>query len=52
MTPGESAELGSVLHRLVPAVKAAAAVQQPPLTTTSSEAEAISRQIRTEFEQQ
>jgi diadenosine tetraphosphate (Ap4A) HIT family hydrolase len=28
MTPTESAELGSVLHRLVPAVKAATGVQR------------------------
>jgi len=28
MTPAESAELGSVLHRLVPAVKAATEVQR------------------------
>jgi diadenosine tetraphosphate (Ap4A) HIT family hydrolase len=86
MTPAESAELGSVLHRLVPAVKAATGVQrvyylalmeraahfhlwlvpkkdqgelrgvdylaqQPPLTATFSEAEAIARQIRADFEQ-
>jgi diadenosine tetraphosphate (Ap4A) HIT family hydrolase len=28
MTPAESAELGSILHRLVPAIKAATAVQR------------------------
>jgi diadenosine tetraphosphate (Ap4A) HIT family hydrolase len=84
MTPTESAELGSLLHRLVPAVKAATEVervyflalmeraahfhlwlvpkkaegelrgvdylaQQPPLTATLSEAEAMSRKIRAEF---
>ena len=81
MTPAESAELGSVLHRLVPAVKAATGVervyylalmeraahfhlwlvpkknegdlrgvaylaQQPPLTASLSDAEAISQKIR------
>ena len=86
MTPPESAELGSVLHRLVPAVKAATEVQrvyflalmeraphfhlwlvpkknegelrgvdylaqQPPLTATFSEAEAMSSKIREQFEQ-
>ena len=85
MTPAESAELGSVLHRLVPAVKAATGVervyflalmeraahfhlwlvpkknedplrgvdylaQRPPLTASHSEAEAMSRKIRAEFE--
>jgi diadenosine tetraphosphate (Ap4A) HIT family hydrolase len=86
MTAVESAELGSLLHRLVPAVKAATAVervyylalmeraahfhlwlvpkknegelrgveylaQQPPLTSSLSDAEAISRKIRTEFDE-
>jgi diadenosine tetraphosphate (Ap4A) HIT family hydrolase len=86
MTPAESAELGSVLHRLVPAIKAATGVQrvyylavmeraphfhlwlvprknegelrgaaylaqQPPLTSSYSEAEAMSRKIREQFEQ-
>jgi diadenosine tetraphosphate (Ap4A) HIT family hydrolase len=86
MTPTESAELGPLLHRLVPAVKAATGVeriyflalmeraahfhlwlvpkknegelrgvaymaQQPPLTTTYSAAEAMSRKIRAKFEQ-
>jgi diadenosine tetraphosphate (Ap4A) HIT family hydrolase len=86
MTSTESAELGSVLHRLVPAVKAATGVervyflalmsgrpisifgsyrrrtranfrgvdylaQRPTLTASNSEAEAMSRKIRTEFEQ-
>jgi diadenosine tetraphosphate (Ap4A) HIT family hydrolase len=86
MTPTESAELGSVLHRLVPAIKAATGVQrvyylavmeraphfhlwlvprmndtelrgvaylaqQPPLTSSYSVAEAMSRKIREEFEQ-
>jgi diadenosine tetraphosphate (Ap4A) HIT family hydrolase len=86
MTSTESAELGSVLHRLVPAVKAATGVervyflawmeraahfhlwlvpkknegelrgvdylaQRPPLTASDSEVEAMSRKIRTEFEQ-
>jgi diadenosine tetraphosphate (Ap4A) HIT family hydrolase len=81
MTPAESAELGSVLHRLVPAIKAATGVervyylavmeraphfhlwlvpkknegegrgvaylaQQPPLTSSYSAAEAMSRKIR------
>jgi diadenosine tetraphosphate (Ap4A) HIT family hydrolase len=85
MTPAESAELGSVLHRLVPAVKAATGVervyylalmekvahfhlwlvpkknedplrgvlylaQQPPLTSSHSEAEAMSQKIRAELE--
>ena len=85
MTPTESAELGSLLHRLIPAVKAATAVervyflalmervahfhlwlipkknedpllgleymaQQPPLTASLSEAEAMSQKIRAEFE--
>jgi diadenosine tetraphosphate (Ap4A) HIT family hydrolase len=84
MTPTESAELGSILHRLVPAVKAATGVkrvyylavmeraahfhlwlvpkkdegelrgveylaQRPPLTTSRSEAEAMSRTIRADF---
>lgn len=86
MTPAESAELGSVLHRLVPAVKAATGVeriyylalmeraphfhlwliprendselrgpayiaQQPPLSTTFSDAEAMAQKIRAGFEQ-
>jgi diadenosine tetraphosphate (Ap4A) HIT family hydrolase len=86
MTPTESAELGSVLHRLVPAIKAVTGVprvyylavmeraphfhlwlvprkdegelrgvaylaQQPPLTSSYSEAEATSRKIREQFEQ-
>ena len=86
MTPTESAELGSILHRLVPAIKAATDVervyylavmeraphfhlwlvpkknegglrgveylaQQPPLTTSYSAAEAMSGQIREQFEQ-
>jgi len=86
MTPTESAELGSVLHRLVPAIKAATGVQrvyylavmeraphfhlwlvprkdegdlrgvaylaqQPPLTSSYSEAEAMSRKIREQFGQ-
>ena len=86
MTPAELAEFGSVLHRLVPAIKAATEVQrvyflavmeraphfhlwlvpkknkeelkgvaylaqQPPLTASFSEAEAMSRQIREQFEQ-
>ncbi len=85
MTPTESAELGSVLRRLVPAVKAATGVervyylalmeraahfllwlgpkknegelrgveylaQQPPLTASLSDAEAMSRSIRAGFE--
>src|ERR1700677_2135335 len=86
MTPTESAELGSILNRLVPAIKAATGVQrvyvlalmeraphfhlwlvpkkdegelrgvaylaqQPPLTTSYSAAEAMSRKIREQFEQ-
>src|ERR1700722_6831722 len=86
MTPAESAELGSVLHRLVPVIKAATGVQrvyylagmgrgprfhlwlvprkdegelrgvaylaqQPTLTSSYSEAEAMSRKIREQFEQ-
>src|SRR6202522_1155926 len=86
MTPTEGAELGAVLHRLVPAIKAATGVQrvyylavmeraphfhlwlvprkdegdlrgvaylaqQPPLTTSFSEAEAMSRKIREQFGQ-
>ncbi len=86
MTPAESAELGSVLHRLVPAIKAVTGVQrvyylavmeraphfhlwlvprkdegelrgvaylaqQPPLTSSYSEAEAASLKIREQFEQ-
>jgi diadenosine tetraphosphate (Ap4A) HIT family hydrolase len=85
MTPTQSAEIGPLLHRLVPAVRAATGVervyylalmeraahfhlwlvpkknegelrgvqylaQQPPLTATQHEAEAISRKIRAEFE--
>jgi diadenosine tetraphosphate (Ap4A) HIT family hydrolase len=86
MTPTESVELGSILHRLIPAIKAATTVervyylavmehsphfhlwlipkkgegeprglaylaQQPPLTSSYSAAEEMSRKIRTEFEQ-
>jgi diadenosine tetraphosphate (Ap4A) HIT family hydrolase len=86
MTPAELAEIGSVLNRLVPAIKTATGVQrvyflavmehsphfhlwlvpkknegelrgvaylaqQPPLTTSYSEAEAMSRKIREQFEQ-
>jgi diadenosine tetraphosphate (Ap4A) HIT family hydrolase len=86
MTPAESAELGSVLHRLVPAIKAATGVQrvyflalmersshfhlwlvpkkdegqllgvaylaqQPPLTSSFSDAEAMSGKIREQFGQ-
>jgi diadenosine tetraphosphate (Ap4A) HIT family hydrolase len=86
MTPAELAEVGSVLNRLVPAIKAATGVQrvyflavmeraphfhlwlvpkkdegelrgvaylaqQPPLTTSFSEAEAMSRKIREQFGQ-
>src|SRR5580693_8174993 len=86
LTPTESAELGSVLHRLVPASNAVTGVprvyylavieraphfhlwlvprkgegelrgvaylaQQPPLTSSYSEAEATSRKIREQFEQ-
>ena len=86
MTPAELAEVGSVLNRLVPAIKAATGVQrvyflalmeraphfhlwlvpkkdegalrgvaymaqQPPLTTSYSEAEAMSDKIREQFEQ-
>jgi diadenosine tetraphosphate (Ap4A) HIT family hydrolase len=85
MTPAELADVGSLLHRLVPAVKAATEVervyylalmeraahfhlwlvpkknegelrgvaylaQQPPLTATYSEAEAMSRKIRAGLE--
>jgi len=85
MTPTESAELGSILHRLVPAIKVATEVkrvyylavmehsahfhlwlvpkkgdgeprgvdylaQRPPLTASFSEAEAMSRTIRDEYE--
>src|ERR1700683_3477762 len=85
MTPTESAELGPLLHRLVPAGKAATGVervyylalmeraahfhlwlvprknegelrglaymaQQPPLTASLSDAEAISQKIKAEFE--
>jgi diadenosine tetraphosphate (Ap4A) HIT family hydrolase len=85
MTATESAELGSILHRLIPAIKAATGVervyylavmehsphfhlwlvprkgedlrgpaylaQQPPLTCSFSEAEAMSRRIQAGFEQ-
>jgi diadenosine tetraphosphate (Ap4A) HIT family hydrolase len=85
MTETESAELGSILHRLIPAIKGATGVdrvyylavmehaphfhlwlvprkgeqlrglaylaQQPPLTCSFSDAEAMSRRIRAEFEQ-
>jgi diadenosine tetraphosphate (Ap4A) HIT family hydrolase len=86
MTPAELAELGPILNRLVPAIKAATGVQrvyflavmeraphfhlwlvpkkdegelrgvaylgqQPPLTTSYSEAEAMSVKIRERFEQ-
>jgi diadenosine tetraphosphate (Ap4A) HIT family hydrolase len=86
MTPAELAEFGSVIHRLIPAIKAATGVQrvyylavmeraphfhlwlvpkqdegellgaaylsqQPPLTTTFSEAEAMSIKIRELFDQ-
>ena len=86
MTPAELAELGPILHRLVPAIKAATGVQrvyflavmeraphfhlwlvpkknegelrgaaylaqQPPLTASYSEAEAMSHKIREQFEQ-
>jgi diadenosine tetraphosphate (Ap4A) HIT family hydrolase len=85
MTPVESAELGSLIHRLVPAIKAVTGVervyylavmenaphfhlwlvpkkgggelrgaaylaQQPPLTTSYGEAEAMSQKIRTGIE--
>jgi diadenosine tetraphosphate (Ap4A) HIT family hydrolase len=85
MTPAESTEFGSLLHRLVPAIKAATGVervyylavmeraphfhlwlvpkknvgelrgadylaQRPPLTASFSEAEAMARKIRAEFE--
>ena len=86
MTPAELAEVGSVLNRLVPAIKAATGVQrvyflavmeraphfhlwlvpkkdegelrgvaylaqEPPLTTSYSEAEAMSDKIREQFGQ-
>jgi diadenosine tetraphosphate (Ap4A) HIT family hydrolase len=86
MTPAESAELGSILHRLVPAIKAATGVQrvyylavmeraphfhlwlvpkkdegdllgaaylaqQPPLTSSFSDAEAMAQKIREQFGQ-
>jgi diadenosine tetraphosphate (Ap4A) HIT family hydrolase len=86
ITPTESAELGSILHRLVPAIKVATAVdrvyylavmehsphfhlwlvprkgegelrgieylaQQPPLISSFSAAEEMSRKIRAEFDQ-
>ena len=86
MTPAELAEFGWILHRLVPAIKAATEVQrvyflalmeraphfrlwlvpkknegelrgvaylaqQPPLTASYSEAEAMSHKIREQFEQ-
>ena len=85
MTPAELAEFGSIVHRLVPAVKTATGVQrvyllalmeraphfhlwfvpkkevgdlrgvaymvqQPPLTASQSEAEAISHAIRAQYE--
>jgi diadenosine tetraphosphate (Ap4A) HIT family hydrolase len=85
MTPTESAELGSILHRLVPTMKncdrgparvlpgvmeraphfhlwlvpkkndgelrgTAYLAQEPPLTASYSEAEAMTRNIRAEFE--
>jgi diadenosine tetraphosphate (Ap4A) HIT family hydrolase len=85
MTPTESADLGPLLHRLIPAIKAATGVervyylavmeraphfhlwliprkdvgelrgaayisQQPPLTSTFSEAEAMAQKIRDGFE--
>jgi diadenosine tetraphosphate (Ap4A) HIT family hydrolase len=85
MSPAELAEFGAIVHRLVPAVKAATGaqrvyllalmeraphfhlwlvpkkdvgelrgvaymIQQPPLTATPSEAEAMSRAIRAEYE--
>src|ERR1700678_590473 len=85
MTPAELADLGSILHRLIPAIKAATGVQrvyylavmenaphfhlwlvpkngqgeqrgladlaqQPPLTCSFSDAEAMSQNIRTAFE--
>src|SRR6202142_4229360 len=86
MTPAELAEIGSVLNRLVPAIKTATGVQrvyflavmehsphfhlwlvpkknegelrggaylaqQPPLTTSFSEAETMPHKIRQQFEQ-
>ncbi len=86
MTPAELADLGPILHRLIPAIKAATGVQrvyflavmeraphfhlwlvpkknegelrgvaylaqQPPLSASYSEAEAMSRKIREQFEQ-
>jgi diadenosine tetraphosphate (Ap4A) HIT family hydrolase len=86
MTPAELADFGSVIHRLIPAIKAATGVQrvyylavmeraphfhlwlvpkknkgdllgvaylaqQPPLTTSFSEAEAASVKIREQFDQ-
>jgi diadenosine tetraphosphate (Ap4A) HIT family hydrolase len=86
MTPAELAEFGAIIHRLIPAIKAATGVQrvyylavmehaphfhlwlvpkkdegqglgaaylsqQPPLTTTFSEAEAASIKIRELFDQ-
>jgi len=85
MTPTESADLGPLLHRLVPALKAATGVervyylalmeraahfhlwlvpkknigelrgveymaQQPPLTASLSDAEAMAKQIRAELD--
>ena len=85
MTPEESAELGSILHRLVPAIKAATGVQrvyylalmeraphfhlwlvpklddgdlvgaaylaqQPPLTSSVEDAEAMSQKIGAAFD--
>jgi diadenosine tetraphosphate (Ap4A) HIT family hydrolase len=84
MTPAESNEFGSILHRLIPAIKAATGVervyylavmeraphfhmwlvpkrnvgelrgaayltQQPPLTSTFSDAEAMAEKIRAGF---
>jgi diadenosine tetraphosphate (Ap4A) HIT family hydrolase len=86
MTPSELAEFGSVIHRLIPAIKEATVVQrvyylavmeraphfhlwlvpkknegdllgvaylaqQPPVTTSYSDAEAMSVKIREQFEQ-
>jgi diadenosine tetraphosphate (Ap4A) HIT family hydrolase len=86
MTPAELAEIGSILNKLVPAIKAATGVQrvyylavmehsphfhlwlvpkknegelmgaaylaqQPPLSTSFSEAEAMSDKIREQFKQ-
>jgi diadenosine tetraphosphate (Ap4A) HIT family hydrolase len=86
MTPAELADLGPILHRLIPAIKAATGVQrvyylavmehsphfhlwlvpkksdgehmgvdylaqQPPLTSSFSDAEAMAVKIREQFEQ-